>query len=259
MRGAFTIAWRDFRALVTTPLFYVVAGLCAGIWALWFPNFLNQFAMQSQHMMGMEGAGGGGNLHFQVFGFHISTVNLLMLFAVPAISMKFFTEDKKQNTFDLLLTAPVTSTQIVMGKFMAGVAAAWILVLVSAIHPLSVAFSGVAEIQWGPLFAAYLGLMLLVASYIAIGMFASSLTNSILLAVILGFIFNLMFWFIGSGTEMAENTYVIAVFEYLSVGEHFFKGFVKGTIKLTSIAFFLSVIGLNCFLTQRVVESARWR
>lgn len=258
MRGTLTIAWRDFRALVTTPLFYVVAGLCAGIWALWFPNFLNQFAMQSQHMMGMEGQG-GGNLHFQVFGFHISTVNLLMLFAVPAISMKFFTEDKKLNTFDLLLTAPVTSTEIVMGKFIAGVAAAWILVFVSAIHPLSVAFGGVAELQWGPLASAYLGLMLLVASYIAIGMFASSLTNSILLAVILGFIFNLMFWFVGSATEMTENSTLIAIYEYMSVGEHFFKGFVKGTIKLTSIMFFLSVIGLNCFLTQRVVESARWR
>lgn len=258
MRGALTIAWRDLRALITTPLFYVVAGLCSGIWALWFPNFLSNFAMQSQHMMGMEG-GGGGNLHYQVFGFHISTVNLLMLFAVPAISMKFFTEDKKLNTFDLLLTAPVTSTQIVMGKFIAGVAAAWILVLVSMIHPLSVWFGGVSEIQWGPLLSAYLGMMLLTASYIAIGMFASSLTNSILLAVILGFIFNLMFWFVGSATEMTDSPTWVAIYEYLSVGEHFFKGFVKGTIKITSVMFFLSVISLNCFLTQRVVESARWR
>ncbi len=257
MRGTLTIAWRDFRGLVTTPLFYVVAGFCTAIWALWFRTFLVNFAMQSQHMMGMEG--GGGNLHYQVFGFHISTVNLLMLFAIPAISMKFFTEDKKSNTFDLLLTAPVTSTQIVMGKFLAGVAAAWILVFISMIHPLSVWLSGVSEIQWGPLLSAYLGMMLLTASYIAIGMFASSLTNSILLAVILGFIFNLMFWFLGSATEMTDSPTWVAIYEYMSVGEHFFKGFVKGTIKITSIMFFLSVISLNCFLTQRVVESARWR
>lgn len=257
MKGTVTIAWRDFRALVSTPLFYVIAGLCSTIWLFWFPNFLKNFAMQSQHMMQFDKS--GGNLHYQVFGFHISTVNLLMLFAVPAISMKFFTEDKKLGTFDLLLTAPVTSTQIVIGKFLAGTLAAWILVFLSALYPISIWLTGLAEIQWGPLMSAYLGMMLLVSSYIAIGMFASSLTNSILLAVILGFIFNLMFWFIGSGAEMAENPNMVAIYEYLSVGEHFFKGFVKGTIKLTSIMFFLSVIFLNCFLTQRVVESARWR
>jgi ABC-2 type transport system permease protein len=256
MRGTLTIAWRDFRALVTTPLFYIVAGCCAFIWGMWFPSFLDQFSKQNQHMMGMEGT---GNVHSSVFAFHISLVNLLLLFAIPAISMKFFTEDKKLNTFDLLLTAPVTSTHIVMGKFLAGVAAVWILVLVSLVHPLSVWFGGVSEIPWGPLFSAYFGLLLLTASYVAIGIFASSLTNSILLAVILGFIFNLMFWFVGSATEMTDSPRLIAIFEYLNVGEHFFKGFVKGTIKMTSIVFFLSVIGLNCFLTQRVVESARWR
>ncbi len=254
MRGILTIAWRDFRALVTTPLFFIIAGLCSIIWSVWYFNFLFNFAQQSQQMMQM---GQGGNIHFQVFGFHISTVNLILLFAIPGITMKLFTEEKRLNTFDLLLTSPVTATQIVTGKFIAGVGAAWVLVFISFLYPLSTTY--VTEIQWGALAAAYLGLLLLVASYVAIGMFASSLTSSILLAVVVGTIFNLIFWFVGSGAEMSQNPTVVSVFEYLSVGEHFFKGFVKGNVKTTSLAFFASVIFLNAFLTQRVVESARWR
>ncbi|MDZ4663184.1 MAG: ABC transporter permease subunit [Pseudomonadota bacterium] len=254
MRGICTIAWRDFRALTFNSLFFILAGICAFIWTVWYGTFLKDFIKKSQQMMMMQQH--DMNLH-QVFSMHISTVNLILLFIIPAITMKLFSEEKRANTMDLLLTSPINATQIVLGKFIAGTAAAWVLVGVSFMYPLVTSFYG--EVSWGPLFSTYVGLMLLVASYVAIGMFASSLTSSVFLAVIIGVLFNLIFWFVGAGAEIAEDPSWVAVFEHLSLGEHFFKNFAKGIVKITSIVFFLSVIGLNCFLTQRVVESNRWR
>lgn len=254
MRGIKTIAWRDFKALTFNSLFFILAGICSLLWTFWYGNFLDQFMKSSQQMMMMQHQ--NMNLH-QVFGMHVSTVNLILLFVIPAITMRLFSEEKKSNTMDLLLTSPVDATQIVIGKFLAGTLAAWVLVAISFIFPLVTSFYG--EISWGPLVSTYVGLLLLVASYVAVGMFASSLTSSVFLAVIIGVLFNLIFWFLGAGAEIAENPTWVRVFEHLSLGEHFFKNFVKGVVKIESLVFFLSVIGLNCFLTQRVVESNRWR
>ena len=254
MRGICTIASRDFKALTFNSLFFVLSGICALMWTFWYGNFLKEFIKNSQQMMTMQQH--DMNLH-QVFGMHVSTVNLILLFIIPAITMKLFSEEKRANTMDLLLTSPINATQIVLGKFIAGTLAAWALVAVSFVFPLVTSFYG--EVSWGPLISTYVGLMLLVACYVAVGMFASSLTSSVFLAVIIGILFNLIFWFLGAGAEIAEDPAWVAVFEHLSLGEHFFKNFVKGIVKIQSVVFFLSVIGLNCFLTQRVVESNRWR
>ena len=255
MRAILAIAKKDFRSMTATPMFFVLSGLCTVAWTYWFIQFLARFAEQSQNMAQM--AREGGSFHFQVIGFHISTVNLLLLFVIPALTMKLFAEEKRMGTFDLLLTSPITATEIVLGKFLAGVGTGWVLVLISLIYPLSTAF--IADVQWGALMASYGGLLLLVAAYVAIGMFASSLTNSSLLAVIIGTILLLVFWFVGSGAEAINDPFWVSVFEHMSLSEHFFKGFVKGSVKITGIVFFCSVIFLNCFLTQRVVESSRWR
>ncbi len=254
MRGIWTIAKRDFRALTGNSMFFILAGICALIWTIWYRNFLGEYIKRTQQMMMFNQQ--DANLH-QVFGMHVSTVNLILLFIVPAICMKLFAEEKRMNTMDLLLTSPVNATQIVLGKFLAGTMATWVLVGISFIYPLVTSFYG--QVSWGPLLSTYLGLMLLSASYVAIGMFASSLTSSVFLSVIIAVLFNLIFWFVGAGAEIAEDPSWVAVFEHLSLGEHFFKNFVKGIVKVDSIVFFLSVVGFNCFLTQRVVESARWR
>jgi ABC-2 type transport system permease protein len=108
-----------------------------------------------------------------------------------------------------------------------------------------------------PLMSAYLGLFLVSAVYVAVGLFASALTESIMLSVIMALIFNLMLWFVSQGLGEQSGT-VGAVMEYIGLGQHF-TGFIMGAIKLNSLVFLCSVIGLFVFLTQRVVESSRWR
>jgi ABC-2 type transport system permease protein len=259
MRGAWVIAEKDLRNIFLSPLFYIIAGVCTLTWSLLFYFSVDEFLYQSLMRMqqfGPDQSEGGLNLHFTVFAKHISLVNLLLIFAVAAVSMRLFTEEKRQRTFDLLLTAPVTATEIAMGKLIAGVGMAWALLLVSLLYPLSLAIFG--QLDWGLLFSSYLGLMLLTASYASISMFTSSLTQSAVVAVVVGLIFNVMLWFVGAFSGAAETPQQRAIVDHLNVGTHFVN-FIKGNVSVSGLVFFLSVICLFTFLTQRVVESSRWR
>jgi ABC-2 type transport system permease protein len=256
MKGLWVIAGKDLRNLFLSPLFWILAGLCSMAWSFLFIFSIQEFATQSMLNVMQGGAEGGQNIHFSVFARHISLVNLVLIFAISAMTMRLFTEEKRNRTFDLLLTSPVTATQIVLGKLVAGVLTAWALVLISALYPLSIAMF--AKLDWGPLVSSYLGVMLLAASYVAIGMFASSLTQSNVVAVLLALILNVMLWFVGAAADVSDNPATRQIFEHLNVGTHFVN-FIKGSVSISGIVFFLSVIFLNSFLTQRVIESNRWR
>ena len=257
MRGALTIAGKDLRGLFMSPVFYVVAGICTLSWTLMFIFSISDFTQQSMmQMMQAHGDGEGINLHYAVFARHISLVNLVLIFAISSLTMRLFTEEKRQRTYDLLLTSPVTATEIMFGKLIAGVLTAWALVGVSFLYPLSLA--PFTQIDWGPLLTSYIGLLLLSAAYVSIGMFTSSLTENTALAVLSALICNVMFWFVGVAGESSDDPTVQAIFQQMNVGAHFVN-FIKGQMSISSLTFLASIIFLASFLTQRVIESSRWR
>ncbi len=255
------IAERDLKTYFMSPLFYVIAGICTVVWSFVFGTAIDQFMGASvmqmvQSMQGENGEQSGLNLHRTVIAYHVSIVNLLMIMSCAALSMRLLAEEKRQRTFDLLLTSPVTATDIALGKWLAGTLASWALIFVSLLYPLSLLYFG--KLEWGPLAASYLGLMLLSSVYISVGLFASSLTDSPVLAVIMAILFDFMLFFISAPAQSAEGPVEKAFFEHLSIGGHL-GSFVGGSIGLSSLAFFLSLIFLFTLLTQRVIESARWR
>jgi ABC-2 type transport system permease protein len=256
MRGAWVIAGKDLRNIFLSPLFYVISGVCSLIWFLMFVTRLSEFITQSTLQM-IQGQGTDGiPLHFFLFYPHLSMVNLIMIFAVSAITMRLFTEEKRNRTFDLLLTAPVTSTEIVVGKLIAGVLTAWALLAIAAVYPLSLAFF--ANLDWGPLFSAFLGVFLLTAGYVAVGIFSSSLTQSAVISIILSLILSVMLWFVGALADRASSATEKDIVQHLSVGEHL-QNFMKGNMSIAGFVFFLSLIFIFAFLTRQVVESNRWR
>src|ERR1700726_3609456 len=119
MRAICTIAGKDFKSLITSPMFYVLSGLSTILWSYSYMRNLLTFAEQSKNYMhpGMEA---GMNLQREVFMMHISQINLLFVFVVPALTMRLLAEEKRQRTYDLLLTSPITASQIALGKFLAG-------------------------------------------------------------------------------------------------------------------------------------------
>jgi ABC-2 type transport system permease protein len=255
MRSVLVLAGKDLRNLLTSPLFFVVSGLCSVLWSYSYIRALLMFAEKSRMFMA-PGQEGGMNLQREVFLLHISQINLLFVFVVPALTMKLLAEEKRLRTYDLLLTSPVTATEIALGKFLAGWGSVAVLTAISFLYPLIT--RAVAEFPMAPLLSAYTGVLLVSGAYVAVGLFASSLTESIMLSVILGLIFNISLWFISQGAAGESGPVVSAVLEYMSLGQHFLN-FIMGAVKLASVVFLASVIGLFIFLTQRVVESSRWR
>ena len=257
MKSVGLIAWRDFKSVVGSPTFFVISFFCTLIWAVSYTNILYQFdalLAQPSHFMASSPP---RNIHLSVFGNYLaSSVHIVMLIAVPALTMRLISEEKKQRTYDLLLTSPVSATQIALGKYLAGFATAMTLILVSLVYPLMT--SVFVEFPLGPLWSSFFGFALLVGGYVAVGLFASSLTSSVMLSVILGVLLNVGILILSSGAEVIDEPFVMSLLDHISVGRQL-QGFLLGNIKTSSVVFFLSFIGLFVFLTERVIESSRWR
>jgi ABC-2 type transport system permease protein len=255
MRGILTLAGKDLRNLVKSPMLYVIAGLCSMLWSYSYMRMLFAFAERSR-LYAQPGMEAGMNLQRDVFLPHISQINLLFVFVVPALTMRLLAEEKRLRTYDLLLTSPISASQVAIGKFLAGLGTVSVLTAISFLYPLLTRL--VAEYPMGPLLAAYFGVVMVSGAYVAVGLFASSLTESVVLSVVMGLIFNILLWFISQGSGDVGNPIVAGVLDYLSLGQHFLN-FIMGAVKLSSVVYLASLIGLFVFLTQRVVESSRWR
>lgn len=255
MSAILTIWGRELRTYFKTPSFYVIIGLFLSFMSITWILLLNHFTGRVARM-GFMGGQQGLNLHREVFVGLLGNVNLVLLILVPILTARLLSEEKKLRTFDLLLTSPITSMNIVVGKFLGGLSIAWVLCLLTLAYPLSV--MKFTDIQWGVLATSYAGLMLVVAMYVAIGLFASSLTDSILLAGFVAIILSLGLWFVSWGSAIAENPVAIKVFDHVSIVQHFNK-MTEGSVQVATFVFTVSVIVLFCFLSERVVESARWR
>jgi ABC-2 type transport system permease protein len=253
MSKTLTIAKKEYKSYFTGPVAYVVMGLFIFLMSWMFFQILAAFAQRAPMAM-MQGK--GMSLNDYVFGPHFGNVNVVLLIMVPALTMRLFAEEKKNRTLDLLMTSPLTAWQIVAGKFLAGVFVVWTILATLAVYPLSTLFF--AHFDKGPVLTGFLGLGLLSAVYVAIGVFASSLTESVIIAYFVAFVLELFFWVVGWASASMDGTGSQAFFNYLSIVSHF-GDFTKGIIDSSGVIYYLTLMFFFCFLTHRVVVSARWR
>ena len=255
LRRIFLISWTDFRQSAFHPLSALVLGVCCLFLSYIFPRELFRFAA-AYIMPAFQQAPGQQNIHAAVFVPHIQLVNLLLLFLVPVFSMKALAEEKKNKTYDLLMTAPLSSLQIVAGKYLALLMIVSVFLLTAMLYPLSVGLF--VEIPGGLFFTSWAGLFLLAAVYAAMGLFASALTASSMLSVIMGVIFNLSVWFVSQGKDVSDNPLFRAVMDYLSLPDHLVN-FIQGSLVVSSFVFFFSCILFFLFLVYKVLEFSKWR
>lgn len=257
MRGFLTIAKKDLRAFFFSPVFYIVAFLCTLMLSWIFPIQLAQFSEMAKNMMFQQGIPKQNlNIHYGVFLRQLSYLNLMLILIVPALTMRLISEEKKMHTFDLLLTSPVTSVQIVLGKFVAALGAVFGIVMLAYLYCAWTGFF--AEFSWPLLTVAFLGLFLVGGVYAAMDLFCSSLTESALGSFVMAVIMNISIWFVGIGAEVSDSQVMRQFFEHISLNGHL-SAFVEGTIRTSALVFLMSIMGLFVFLAERVVESNRWR
>lgn len=191
------------------------------------------------------------NLLRPVFG----NMNVVLLFLVPFITMRLFAEEKKNNTIELLFTAPVHLSEIVLGKFFS--AFGFVLVLLALTLPYPVVLSFAAKPDWGVISLCYLGTACMIGVYIAVGVLASSLTENQIIAGAMTFGIILFFWIIKWASYSAGAT-LTDVLSYLSIIDHF-EDFSRGVFSTKDLVFYISAIGMWLFLTYKALESYAWR
>jgi len=184
-------------------------------------------------------------------------MTIVLLLMVPMITMRLFSEEKKLRTEELLLTSPVSVNAMVLGKYLSSLVFLSILLGLTGIYPWILFHYGSPAPEAGSILAGYLGLFLLGASFVSVGLFASSLTENQIVAAVVCFVTLLLFFVIGWPAQSVEASFG-KVLEYLSLIDHF-TAFSKGLVESPHVIYFLSFILFALFLTKRSIESMRWR
>jgi ABC-2 type transport system permease protein len=182
-------------------------------------------------------------------------VSVVALFVLPLITMRTYAEEKRSGTIELLLTSPLTDFQIIMGKFLGAVGLYILMMAVTLIHIAVLFVYGNPE--WKPIVSGYLGLLLMGASFISIGLLISSLTKNQIVAGMVTFAVLLLLWTV-SWMQDSAGPNMQKVLQALSLTERF-DDFSKGVIDLKHVVYYVSFISFGLFLTAKSVDSERWR
>lgn len=256
MRNVLTIVRKELRAYFVSPIAYVVLTgfLLLGGW--FFFNLLSRFNMLlSIYTQLQQGAADQLNLNEFVIAPLMHNLSIVLVILVPMITMRAYAEEKKGGTYELLLTSPLRTGEIVLGKFLASFLFICIMLGMTGVYPAVLIAFGNPEI--GVLLAGYLGLLLLATSFVAVGLLTSSFTENQIIAAVSGLVATLLLYIIGWPADTAGEV-LGPLLRYLSATEHFAE-MVNGLIDTQDLVYFASLILLSLFLTQRSVESLRWR
>lgn len=256
MRQVWTIARKEIRSYFKSPVAYVLIGVFLVIIGYLFFNIVSFASQRSMQLLRFQGVAPQVNLNELVFRPSFHNMSVVLLLIVPILSMRLFSEEKKTKTIELLLTSPLTVTEIILGKYLAAFVIYLIMLGLTLYMPILLAVYG--QVNWGPVFGGYLAMVLLGAVLLSVGLFASSLTENQVIAALLSFGMLLIFWLLGWAATAAEGTALGGVLGYLSILDHF-DGLVQGLVETRTLVYFLSFVLFGLFLTHRVVESQRWK
>jgi ABC-2 type transport system permease protein len=238
MKNIGTIYWKEFKSYFSSPIAYIfiISFLVVTSW-LFFRTFflMNQSSMRS---------------FFELLPW-------VFMFLAPAITMRSWAEEKKLGTLEILMTLPVREWEIVLGKFLAGFA--FLVVTMALTFPLPLTVMLLGNPDMGPIWGGYLGAFLLGGAYLAIGLFASSLTENQIVAFIVA-IMVCFFLLIAGENFVLFNVPagLVPVLSYLGLGSHF-QSIGRGVIDSRDVVYYASVIGFFLFLNQLSLESRKWK
>jgi ABC-2 type transport system permease protein len=256
MRNVFVIAWRDIRAVFVSPIAYVVLTGFLLLAGWFFFNLLGQFNRMVTIYSGLEGYDTTWlNLNDAVIAPLLQNLAVVLLIVIPMLTMRSFAEERSSGTYELLFTSPVRVSEIVLGKFLAGLFMVTLMVGLTLLYAGILLFFGNPEI--GLLGSGFLGLYLVAVSYVAVGNFTSALTSNQIIAAVSSLVILLLLFVISWPADGASEN-VKAALTYASVTEHL-STMIRGIIDTKDMVYFGSLIVVFLFLTHRAVESARWK
>ena len=246
MRNTWALYKKELRSYFVSPLFYIVSAVFLTICGYYFHSDLTYFV---QFGFGIDIL----TNYFQLLFVDIGVKG--MLITIPLLTMRLFAEERKLGTIELLYTYPLRDGEIFAAKFLACATVFLVMLGATVLYPVYV--YSIQSFPWQAVIAGYLGLVLLGCSFIACGLFVSSLTESQVVAGVLTMGLLLGFWSM-SWNEAAGSREVMEVVKALSTFDHFIQ-FARGVVDSGDVFFFGSFTAFFSVLTLRSMESRRWR
>lgn len=242
----FTIALRELRNMFLSPLAWTVLAVVQVILAWLFFTQIDAFFAIQEQLTTAPNAPGVVDLIVAPM-FEIASIILLMV--TPLLTMRLISEERRNGTLSLLLSAPINNTEIVLGKYLGIVLFMLLFVLMISLMPLSLAFG--TTLDFGKLCAGLLALFLLLSAFSAAGLYMSSLTASPVIAAVSSFGLLLLLWIMERGGTQSDS-----VTSYLSLLNHF-APLLRGIINTTDLVYFVLFIATFLTLSIRQMDSQR--
>jgi len=235
VKNTITIASKEFKSYLTSPMAYVVTGIFLVLTGVFFG--ISPATYDETSIRGFLETGG-----------------IILLLLASVLTMRLLAEEKKMGTLELLLTAPLRYSEVVLGKFLGSLGILVVMLFLTFYYPVLLFIFG--DPDMGPIVTGYLGLFLLGCTTLSVGIFASSLTsNQIVSAVVAGGILFAL-WFVGVAASYLPQA-AAEVIGFFSLSQYF-PDFMRGIIDTRGIIYYLSITILFLFLAIRSLENSRW-
>jgi len=259
MRNAYAIFKRELRSYFVSPIGYVVitAFLVMAGWFFFsiFASMVKEAQIADIRIKKFGEAAVPLDVPYTIMKQFFDSISSMLLFIIPIITMGLLAEEKKRGTMELLLTSPISDLQIILGKYFAALSFFIAMLLPTSAYFGLLLYYGDPEIP--PVAAGYLGLLLLGAAQISLGLLVSAMAENQIVSAFVSFGAISLLWFVDSAVNAMKSIWQDFL-QFFSFYIHF-SDFSKGVVGLNDIIFFLSFIALCVFLTQRAIESIRWR
>jgi ABC-2 type transport system permease protein len=262
LRNIGAIVQKEWRHYFGSPIAWVALFVWTVLFGFFyfavFSSYLDYSMRTAQQAMEYGGAGGMKmSLNEMLIRPVIQNMAVVALFILPMLTMRLFAEEKRQGTMELLATSPLTDWEIILGKFLGAVGLYALMIAAGLFNVVLLWTYAPTPPEWKPIATAALALLLVGSSFIALGLFLSSLTKNQIIAGALGFCLALIFWIL-SWFDQPMGDATLKVIGYLGVTNHM-EDMVKGVLDTKDVVFYLSFIVFGLFLTQQTLESQRWR
>ncbi len=241
MSNLLTITRREIGAFFGSPVFWVLATAFMVFSGFVFSIIITRPGAQADMLplLGLYGT--------------------VLLFVAPLMSMRLLSEEQRSGTLELLMTSPIDDWQVVWGKWLGAFVMLSVIVALTLFHVAVMLRLATEGMDLGPLAASYLGLLLLGAALLAIGVLTSSMTQNQVVAGFLAVMTVLILWFLPLGKDLlGSESAVGATLAYMGLSDHYFN-FGQGLIDSRDVLYMVSVVVGSLFLATRILESRRWR
>ncbi|MBT3349872.1 MAG: ABC transporter permease subunit [Nitrospinaceae bacterium] len=257
MYNIWLICRRELSSFFFSPIAYVILAAWTLLLGVFYSGSFLNYAVISLQIMRNPQAAARLNLTptSAILGPVFSSTTVILLFVIPLLTMRLFSEEKKQGTMELILTYPLRDIEVLLGKYLSAILLYVIMLALTFIYPAILA--AFVAVDWSVVGASYLGLFLMGSAFMAVGVFASSLTSNQIVAAMIAFMV-LLASFVLDFLSVSSGPFISGLLRHLSLGLHL-RSFIQGVIDTRDIVFLVNVNVLCLFLAMRSLEYYKWR